>query len=94
MTEKKAITRHRAGPKGRLTTAIEPAPRSRVVIGLVGSIQHQSEIYVSAEKHGYVDLVTDPNDESEQRINIHVRNIDALIELLAAAKRDALEAWE
>lgn len=94
MTEKKAITRHRAGPIGSRTNVIQTSPPSRVAIGLVGVIRHQDEIFVTAEKHGYVHLVTDPGDEGEQCIRVRAANIDELIELLAAAKRDALEAWE
>lgn len=56
---------------------------------LVGLIRHQDEIYVEAEGNGYVALVTSPLDENEQRIRIHVTNVEALIEMLANFKRMA-----
>lgn len=62
--------------------------------GLVGLIRHQDEIYVTAERHGYVHLLTDPDEEGEQCIRVRATDVDALIELLVAAKREALEAKE
>lgn len=62
-----------------------------VKAGLVGSIKFQNEIYVSVEAHGYVRLTTDPGSDDVQMIDIHVANIDSLIALLAAAKRDSME---
>ncbi len=60
----------------------------------MGLIRHQDEIYVSAESHGYVHLVTSPLDEDEQRIRIHVTNVDAVIEMLVEFKRLARQNWE
>lgn len=61
---------------------------------LIGVIRHQSEIYIVAEKHGYVSLTAEPDHEDEQCVRMHVSNIDAVIALLYAAKREALEAQE
>jgi hypothetical protein len=60
--------------------------------GLVGSIPYQDEIYVAAEKNGYVSITTEVGEEYEQCIHIRASDVDALIGLLVAAKREALEA--
>lgn len=61
---------------------------------LIGVIKHQSEIYIVAETHGYVSLTTDPDHEDEQCVRVHVSNIEAVVSLLLAAKREAMEAQD
>jgi hypothetical protein len=53
---------------------------------LHGLINFQVEIYVSTEYQSYVALTTQPGEEDEETIRIHVSNVDALIRLLLAAK--------
>lgn len=53
---------------------------------LHGLIQFQEEIYVSTDLAPYVCMTTSPQTEDEQRINVHVNNVDELIKLLLAAK--------
>lgn len=60
--------------------------------GLVGSIPFQEEIYVATEMRGYVSIKTEVGEEYEQCIHIRASDVDALIGLLVAAKREALEA--
>lgn len=62
---------------------------------LQGVIRHQAEIYVVTEAAGgYVVLKTDPDEEEEQAIRIHVSNVDAVIALLGRAKADLVGAYK
>lgn len=60
----------------------------------VGLIASQSEILVEAERLGYVSIKADAGNEDEQCVRIHAANLDALIALLMAAKKEVLDAKE